>query len=116
MHISENGNTLTVFLTGELDHHASKPLREETDAALLRCRPKTLLLDFSGVTFMDSSGVGFVMGRYKKAAELGCRTAVRGLNAHDERIMRLSGLPQLVEFRAKTDAKTEATDRKELYV
>ncbi len=99
MKIKEEEQTLTVYLTGELDHHAAKPMREETDEALLLRRPKTLLLDFSGVSFMDSSGVGFVMGRYKKAAELGCKTAVRGLSQKHERIMRFSGLPQLVEFR-----------------
>ena len=48
---------------------------------------------------MDSSGVGFVMGRYKKAASIRCRTVVQGLKPRDRKIMALSGLRDLVEFR-----------------
>lgn len=109
MKIKEKEHTLTVYLSGELDHHAAKPMREETDEALLLYKPKTLLLDFSGVSFMDSSGVGFVMGRYKKAAALGCKTAVSGLTKKQERIMRFSGLPQLVEF---LDLPIESSEKK----
>ena len=95
---NENGR-LTVFLTGELDHHTARPTREKTDERLVRDKPTELILDFSGITFMDSSGVGLVMGRYKFAASLGCRTAVRGLKERDKKIMMMSGLTKLVEFR-----------------
>ena len=90
---------LTVYLTGEIDHHTARPIREAADRALAQKRPDELVLDFSGVTFMDSSGVGLVMGRCKAARTLGCRTAVCGLRARDRRIMELSGLAALVEFR-----------------
>ena len=96
--VSEN-ETLTVYLSGEIDHHSAKPLREKTDQVLLLKNPALLVLDFSGVSFMDSSGVGFVMGRYKKAASIHCKTAVSGLKARDRKIMALSGLERLVEFR-----------------
>ena len=108
MNIKEEKKVLTVYLTGELDHHAAGPMREETDKSLLLYRPKTLILDFSGLSFMDSSGVGFVMGRYKKAAELSCTTVVEGLTPQHERIMRLSGLSQLVEFRNSSEPKENA--------
>ena len=68
------------------------------DDALLRGRPKELILDFSGVTFMDSSGVGLVMGRYKSARALGCAVTVRGLSPRDRKIMRMSGLTSLITF------------------
>ena len=90
--------TLTVYLTGELDHHAAKAMREAADDALLRLRPAALVLDFGGVTFMDSSGVGLVMGRYKTAKALGCVTSVRGLKARDKKIMAMSGIDRLVTF------------------
>lgn len=95
---NENGR-LTVFLTGEIDHHTARPTREKTDETLFKAKPKELILDFSGVTFMDSSGVGLVMGRYKNAAALGCKTAVRGLRERDKKILMMSGLTRLVEFR-----------------
>lgn len=96
--VSEN-DKLTVFLNGEIDHHTAKSLREKTDQVLFLKSPAELVLDFSGVSFMDSSGVGFVMGRYKKAASIHCKTAVTGLNPRDRRIMALSGLKNYVEFR-----------------
>ncbi len=90
---------LTVYLTGEIDHHNARPIREAADRALAQKRPRELVLDFSGVSFMDSSGVGLVMGRFKAARAIGCRTTVCGLTSRDKRIMALSGLTDLVEFR-----------------
>ena len=98
MEITQTDSVLTVFLDGELDHHAAPALREQTDLALVRRRPGLLVLDFTRVTFMDSSAVGFVLGRSKKAAAFGCKTAVRGLDARSERMMRLSGVPAVADF------------------
>ena len=99
MRFTEKNEELTAFLAGEIDHHSAKAMREETDETLLRRRPKTLVLDFSGVSFMDSSGVGLVMGRYKTASAMGCRLALSGLKPRDRRIMELSGLKKLVSIR-----------------
>mgnify|MGYP002627373554 CR=1 FL=1 len=98
MEITQQGNTVTLLLTGEIDHHTAKGLRQAADDALITRRPAKLVLDFSGVTFMDSSGVGLVMGRYKAARSLGCGVTVKGLRPRDEKIMRLSGLSALVTF------------------
>lgn len=97
---TENLNgVLTVFLSGEIDHHTARPTREKIDAQVTNARPEELILDFSGVSFMDSSGVGLVMGRYKHASACGCKTTVTGLKARDKKIMLMSGLSRLVEFR-----------------
>ena len=56
---------LTAWLSGELDHHAAGTIREQVDHAVERYHPRELTLDFSGVGFMDSSGIGLVMGRYR---------------------------------------------------
>ena len=98
MKIQQENKILTVYLSGEIDHHTAKGLRTAADDALLRGRPKELILDFSGVTFMDSSGVGLVMGRYKAAKALGCGVTVRGLSPRDRRIMQMSGLSNLITF------------------
>ena len=99
MKFTNDNGTLTVFLSGDIDHHTARPMREKTDERIMRDRPGELVLDFTGVTFMDSSGVGLVMGRYKYAAAHGCKTAVKGLKERDKRIMLMSGLAKLVEFR-----------------
>ena len=55
--------TLAAYLSGEIDHHAAQTLRREIDAQVDDRLPELLTLDFSGVTFMDSSGVGLILGR-----------------------------------------------------
>ncbi len=85
----------TVYLSGELDHHNAAPVREQVDAMITSRKPKLLVLDFGGITFMDSSGIGFVMGRYKLMTSLGGQLRVSGANARMEKVMRLAGLERL---------------------
>lgn len=99
MHIEKSETTLTVHLSGEIDHHTAEGIRNKIDTILFKENPKELILDFSAVSFMDSSGVGLVMGRYKKAQSLGCVTTVTGLNARDKRILLMSGMQNKIEFR-----------------
>lgn len=99
MKIEKEKGVMTVFLSGEIDHHTARPMRERIDSELLQSSPGELVLDFSGVSFMDSSGVGLVMGRYKCASSIKCKTAVTGLKPRDKKIMLMSGLAKLAEFR-----------------
>ncbi len=91
------GQTLTFFLVGELDHHGAKGLLENLEREIERTLPLSLVLDFSGVTFMDSSGIGLIIGRYKLMARRGGSVAVRGPGRRVDRIFQMSGLYQLVE-------------------
>ena len=87
--------TLAAYLSGEIDHHAAQTLRNEIDAQVDDRLPELLTLDFSGVTFMDSSGVGLVLGRYRLMDELGGQLLLRGLPPHLLRVMKLSGIQRL---------------------
>ncbi len=69
--IDTEENRIVARLKGEIDHHNAKELRSDIDVAIDRNRPETVILDFSGVTFMDSSGIGLVMGRYKTVSAYG---------------------------------------------
>ena len=100
--------TLTVWLSGELDHHTARPLREQVDAAIERAVPRWLKLDFHGVTFMDSSGVGLVMGRYRLMKLLGGELRVVGASARVERMMRLAGLERLDIWEKEGGEQNEA--------
>jgi stage II sporulation protein AA (anti-sigma F factor antagonist) len=62
--------TLAAYLSGEIDHHAAQTLRREIDAQVDDRLPELLTLDFSGVTFMDSSGVGLILGRGRRVSEI----------------------------------------------
>ncbi len=85
----------TVYLAGELDHHSAAPLRERVDSVIQERRPKTLVLDFSGIGFMDSSGIGFVMGRYRLMQAMGGKLLIKGASPRMEKVMRLAGLERL---------------------
>ncbi len=85
----------TVYLAGELDHHNAAPLREKVDSVIRKRCPKTLVLDFGGISFMDSSGIGFVMGRYKLMQSIGGQLRVSGASPRMEKVMRLAGLERL---------------------
>ena len=73
--------TLAAYLTGEIDHPAARALRREIDAQIDARMPELLTMDFSGVTFMDSSGVGLILGRGRQMSGLGGRLVVQ--NAPD---------------------------------
>jgi len=89
---------LTAYLQGELDHHAARSAREEIDANLQRSLPKQLILDFTGVGFMDSSGIGLILGRYKLLRSMGGEILIRGANEPVARVMRLAGVDQLAQI------------------
>ena len=89
------GDTLIALLSGEIDHHTAAEFRESIDCETEMLRPELLVLDFGGIGFMDSSGIGLIMGRYKNAAAYG--GSVRVVNAPPmiERMMKLAGINRL---------------------
>lgn len=91
----KSGNTLTVLLSGEIDHHSAVSMRECIDSAVKTISPDTLVLDFGAVSFMDSSGVGLVMGRYKLIDYMGGTLRIRNASQRIEKILKLSGIEKI---------------------
>lgn len=89
---------ITAYLSGEIDHHTGAPMREEIDETAQRVQPKLLILDFSGVTFMDSSGIGLVMGRYRLMQELGGELQIARIPRPLRRVMQVAGLSKLTNL------------------
>ena len=69
--ISVTGEVVTARLSGELDHHTAREMRSAIDSAIELNMPTLLILDFGGISFMDSSGIGLVMGRYRILSKSG---------------------------------------------
>ena len=90
---------IVAYISGEIDHHSAKKIRETIDSAAERTSPKKLVLDFRGVTFMDSSGIGLVMGRYKLMSSLGGELEVANVSAHIKKVMKISGLEKFAKIR-----------------
>lgn len=102
--LQNEGGVLTAALGGEIDHHTVKEMREAIDEAIERIRPAVLLLDVRQVGFMDSSGIGLVMGRYRLLHPMGGKIVIVGAAGKLEKIMRIGGLEKIAEF-SKEDVK-----------
>lgn len=88
-------STLTALISGEIDHHTAAECRESIDRETERLRPEELVLDFGGVSFMDSSGVGLIMGRYKLVKGYGGAVRVTNAPPAVARMIRLAGVGRL---------------------
>ena len=93
------GSILSIHVRGEIDHHTAASIRQGIDATLFEKRPKTLILDLSAVSFMDSSGLGLIMGRYSVMKELGGEMAVWNPSPETRAILTLAGMERLVKIR-----------------
>lgn len=88
---------LVIKLNKELDHHSALVIREKTDKLIDRGSVKNIIFDFEGANFMDSSGIGVIMGRYKRVIICGGRVAVTNVSDSIDRILKLSGLYKIIE-------------------
>ena len=96
-----NGKILTVALRGEIDHHNATKMRMGIDKLIVENRPLTLILDVEDIEFMDSSGLGLIMGRYKKMSELGGELILLNPSEAILKICRLGGLGRFIKIKTK---------------
>ena len=104
---------LTAHLSGEIDHHSAAALRSQIDQSLMKLHPPILTLNFDKVSFMDSSAVGLVMGRYKQLNAYGGELEVVNLSPVAYRMMQLSGLQALARLKPKDEKPSELGSEKE---
>ena len=88
---------MIIRLSEELDHHNAVRIREKADKLIDRNNIKHIIFDFSAAGFMDSAGIGVIMGRYRKVIFIGGKTAVTNVNPTVDRIFRISGLYKIIE-------------------
>ena len=89
---------ITVRIDGELDHHSAADIRARIDRELKRTGAVNVAFDFSNVEFMDSSGIGVIMGRYKIVKSLGGRVVIFGMSKEIERIVRMAGVQKIADI------------------
>ena len=96
--INVTGEVVTARLSGELDHHTAREMRTAIDSAVELNMPTLLILDFGGISFMDSSGIGLVMGRYRLLSKSGAALHITGASEQIYKIMKLAGLERLARL------------------
>lgn len=95
------GNCLMVHLPEEVDHPVSDEIRRETDRIMRKTYIRMMIFDFSDTVFMDSSGIGLMMGRYRALGMRGDCIRATGVSAYVEKLLHLSGVYKFVEISRK---------------
>ena len=91
-------NYLTIFLPGELDHHNAEEIRRESDRLIERNHIRYVIFDFRETNFMDSSGIGVIMGRYKRVYLLGGEVFAVHANRRMKQILTMSGIAKIMQI------------------
>ena len=87
---------LVFEITEELDHHISEIIRRRIDYEIQRFMPKRVILDFNRVVFMDSAGVGLVIGRYKTACSYGTKLEMVNVSPKIRRVFEMAGILKII--------------------
>lgn len=95
-------NTLTITLSGEIDHHTARAVRMEIDRQIYYYRAETVLIDLKNVGFMDSSGLGLILGRYTHVKEAGGTLKILDPSAGAEKVLKLAGTEKIIPI-VRTD-------------
>lgn len=90
-------NQLYVKVTGELDHHSATSIKDQTDAKVISEGISRLIFDFSKLVFMDSSGIGVIIGRYKLMQSLGGQVYIISGNKNVDKLLSLSGICDIIK-------------------
>ncbi len=103
--------TLLVSLSCEIDHHSAVSVRERIDERLRCERPRTLVFDLSNVSFMDSSGLGLILGRYTKAKAMGASVIIKNPPERVDKIFRMAGTDKLIKIVFDNKENNDETDK-----
>lgn len=94
---------LIVSFNGELDHHSAEEIRKEIDKVYFENRFRSIVLDLKNLNFMDSSGIGLIMGRYKNVSNNDGKIYLINVSSRVEKILRMSGILKIVQIYDKIE-------------
>lgn len=92
----EKDKLLLVEITEEIDHHLADKIRRKVDNEITRYMPRKTIFDFSRVTFMDSAGIGMIIGRYKMMKLIGGSLEIQNVNDSTKKILEMSGIMKII--------------------
>ncbi len=92
------GTVMTIHLPAELDHHSAEQIRAEADRLIRTRNIRSLMFDFAGTSFMDSSGIGMIIGRYKMMRFMGGNVVAIRVGEAMRRILTLSGVYKVIDI------------------
>lgn len=99
---------MVINIIGELDHHSAEYIRQKIDNEMIKSRNKNIILDFTKLSFMDSSGIGVIMGRYKNIHRLNGKMLIVNKSLQIDKLLEMSGLKKIVPIYNDTEAAIKA--------
>ncbi|MBQ7714766.1 MAG: anti-sigma factor antagonist [Clostridia bacterium] len=96
--VSKTEDRTTFIITGEVDHHSAKRIKKLIDSEIFIGAPRNVVLDLSSVDFMDSSGLGLILGRYKISTELGIPFYLSEPAPSVMKILKISGCDRMINI------------------
>lgn len=87
---------LVIEITEDIDHHVAERIRRKIDEQITRYMPRKTIFDFSRVTFMDSAGIGMIIGRYKMMKLIGGSLEIVNVGTQTKRILEMSGIGKII--------------------
>lgn len=103
--LTTQNDVLIIRLEGELDHHTTEKLRNQVENKMTSEKIRHIILNVKGLSFMDSSGLGVILGRYKQVTQWGGKMIVCEISPSIYRLFQLSGLFKILEV---TDSEEQA--------
>ena len=113
--VYEENKILIAMISGEVDNFVTKKFRETIDYEILSKNLKGLIIDFGNVSFVDSSGIGFVIGRYNLMKKESGFIVLSGLNDYCEKIFKISGIFRLINHYSSLEEAKEEVNSNESY-
>lgn len=104
----EKDKLLYLEIDEEIDHHRAEILRRNADYEIQRRNPKRVILDFNNVYFMDSAGIGMVIGRYKTASMIGAKIEMKNVKPNIRKIFDMTGVLKIIPI-VEEEHKNEKT-------
>lgn len=101
--LNEVDNVLNIMITEEVDHHTTEKMRRKMDYEITRFMPRKVVFDFSKVSFMDSAGIGLLIGRYKLIKLLGGNAEIINTNKSIEKVLEMSGIVKIIPIQKKKE-------------
>ncbi len=89
---------LVVNILEEIDHHTTEKLRRKIDNEITRYMPRKVIFNFDKVSFMDSAGIGMIIGRYKVIKMLGGELKIKNVSRSVKKIFEMSGISKIIKL------------------
>ena len=105
VNFNDKDKLLLLEITEEIDHHTTEKIRRKADNEITRFMPRKVVFDFSNVSFMDSAGIGMVLGRYKMIKMLGGSLELTNVNSSVKKIFEMSGLTKICPINENIQCK-----------